>query len=77
MQKATLRSCRSSERLIIKLYRLWCVYDKTVVYIDNGISQGMVYGIKTAIKANRKVEFRKLYKSTSLTIEECISKYLK
>ena len=32
--------------------------DKTVVYTDRGISNGMKYGIKNAIMASRPVEYR-------------------
>jgi len=34
--------------------------EKTVVYTDLGISKGMEYGIKSAKKAKRKIEYRKL-----------------
>lgn len=34
--------------------------DMTVVYTDLGISGGMNYGIKNAIDANRKIEYRNL-----------------
>lgn len=33
---------------------------KTVVYVDRGISGGMIIGIKNALKAGREVEFRSL-----------------
>lgn len=36
--------------------------DKTVVYTDLGISKGMEYGIENAIKNNRPIEYRKLFK---------------
>ncbi len=35
--------------------------DATVVYCDLGISAGMRYGIKAAVKVGRPVEFRHLY----------------
>ena len=35
--------------------------EATVVYTDHGISKGMQYGIKAAEKANRPMEYRKLY----------------
>lgn len=34
--------------------------DKTVVYIDNGITEGMKYGIEHAKKHNRPIEYRSL-----------------
>ncbi|MFA5124483.1 MAG: hypothetical protein WC473_01470 [Patescibacteria group bacterium] len=34
--------------------------DKTVVYMDLGLSQGMQYGIKAAKEADRPIEFRYL-----------------
>ncbi|WP_456238953.1 DUF7768 domain-containing protein [Robertmurraya siralis] len=36
------------------------IADKTVVYVDKGISGGMKYGIERAIKEGRKIEFRSL-----------------
>ena len=36
---------------------------KTVVYTDYGISKGMQYGIDNAIKNNRKIEYRTLWKN--------------
>lgn len=53
------------------------VADETIVYIDKGISKGMEYGIKRAVEENRSVIFRKLYKSTILTVDDCVKKYLK
>ena len=35
--------------------------NKTVVYIDLGISGGMKEGIKSALSKNRKIEYRKLF----------------
>jgi len=35
--------------------------DATIVYIDHGISKGMQFGVASARKANRPVEFRRLY----------------
>lgn len=35
--------------------------EKTVVYIDHGISRGMQFGIKNAEEANRPVVYRTLY----------------
>lgn len=34
--------------------------DKTVVYTDNGISRGMIYGIESAKKAGRRIVYRTL-----------------
>lgn len=34
--------------------------EKTVVYIDNGISEGMVYGMANAVRAKRPIEIRML-----------------
>ena len=34
--------------------------EKTVVYIDFGISKGMEFGIKDAVKNNRRIEYRRL-----------------
>jgi hypothetical protein len=34
--------------------------DATVVYVDRGISQGMIYGILKAQEDGNKVEYRKL-----------------
>ena len=36
------------------------IADKTVVYIDLGISKGMEYGINNAIKAGRAIEYREI-----------------
>lgn len=36
------------------------VVNKTVVYTDLGISNGMQYGIDDAIKNNREIEYRKI-----------------
>ena len=38
------------------------VAEATVVYIDNGISSGMRYGIKNAVDVGRSVEHRSLSK---------------
>jgi hypothetical protein len=38
------------------------VADKTVVYIDRGISPGMEYGIQRAKDENRLIEYRSLKK---------------
>ena len=35
--------------------------DKTVVYVDMGVSKGMKFGIKEAIKRHRPLEYRTLY----------------
>lgn len=35
--------------------------EKTVVYTDYGISEGMNYGVENAVNNGRKVEFRKLW----------------
>lgn len=37
------------------------VADKTVVYIDKGISSGMEYGIQRAKNEGRPIEYRRLY----------------
>jgi len=34
--------------------------DKVVVYVDNGISKGMRYGIEAHEKAGRRIEYRTL-----------------
>lgn len=44
--------------------------DVTVVYIDLGISEGMLYGIGNAIKHERPVEYRRLGEITKQT-EQC------
>ena len=36
------------------------VADRTVVYLDRGISNGMKYGIEAAKKAGRQIEYRRL-----------------
>ena len=36
---------------------------KTVIYADLGISNGMMLGIEDAIKNNRQIEYRKLWKN--------------
>jgi len=36
------------------------VAEKTVVYIDLGISNGMQYGIDDAVKNNREIEYRRI-----------------
>ena len=38
--------------------------DKTVVYTDYGVSNGMQYGIDNAINNNRKIEYRKLWNNS-------------
>lgn len=35
---------------------------KSVVYVDRGITPGMEYGIRTAVRSKLAVEFRKLYR---------------
>jgi hypothetical protein len=53
------------------------VAEKTVVYIDKGISLGMKYGIARAFKEGRGVEFRSLPEfAGQLTVEDCEKKYL-
>lgn len=32
--------------------------EKTVVYLDRGLSKGMVFGVERALKENREIEFR-------------------
>lgn len=40
---------------------LWGAFaEKTVVYIDYGISNGMHFGIQNAISAGRPIEYRKI-----------------
>jgi hypothetical protein len=39
---------------------------KTVVYVDRGISQGMIFGIKRAHAVERPVEYRRLGAPDSL-----------
>lgn len=34
--------------------------NKTVIYIDRGVSRGMKYGVQNAIKAGRPIEYRSL-----------------
>ncbi|PLS19372.1 hypothetical protein CVD28_02860 [Bacillus sp. M6-12] len=54
------------------------VAEKTVVYIDKGISRGMTYGIERAIKEGRMLEFRSLPEfAGSLTVKECEEQFLK
>ena len=55
------------------------VADKTVIYIDRGISRGMEYGIKKAISEGRPLDFRSLKEyatADGLTVRECKEKYL-
>lgn len=35
--------------------------EKTVLYVDLGISSGMVYGVKNALKAGRPIEVRTMF----------------
>ncbi|WCK57440.1 hypothetical protein PP175_25575 (plasmid) [Aneurinibacillus sp. Ricciae_BoGa-3] len=54
------------------------VAEKTVVYIDKGISRGMEYGIQRAIIEGRPLQFRSLPEFAGrITIKECEEKYLK
>lgn len=39
--------------------------EATVVYLDNGISDGMRAGINRALDADRPIEYRKLYAAVS------------
>lgn len=57
-------SITDERKLGIEAGLLWgnCA-NKTVVYTDRGISQGMKYGIEDAIKNNRQIEYRKLWKN--------------
>ena len=70
----------------IKAGFLWRdVAHKTVVYLDNGLSTGMVYGIRDAIKKGRPIELRAFHPSRlapemvrrldilGLKIEECVA----
>lgn len=48
-------------RLGIEAGLLWGeMAEKTVVYIDLGISKGMQYGIDKALQSGRKIEYRKI-----------------
>jgi len=41
---------------------MWgAVADKSVIYVDHGVSQGMRYGIEAAIKNGRPIEVRTLH----------------
>lgn len=54
------------------------VSDKSVIYIDKGISKGMQYGIDRAISEGRELEFRSLKEfetEDGLTVEYCKQKY--
>ena len=54
------------------------VAQKTVVYIDKGISRGMKYGIEKAKKEGRPIEFRSLpefAQKDGLTIKSCEMTY--
>lgn len=55
------------------------VAEKTVVYVDRGISQGMEYGIYRALNEGRQVEFRSLpdFYSPNVNLQEIITYYLK
>lgn len=56
------------------------VAEKTVVYIDKGISRGMEYGIQKAKNEGREIEFRSLKEystDSNLTVEQCEIKFLK
>lgn len=35
--------------------------DASVLYMDHGMSRGMVYGIRNAVRSGRKIEIRRLY----------------
>lgn len=45
---------------------LWWKADKTVVFIDKGISKGMQMGIDQALTEGRPVEYRRLYPQTDV-----------
>lgn len=52
------------------------VAEKTVVYIDKGISRGMEYGIQRAIQEGRELVFRSLPEfAGELTIQDCEQTY--
>ena len=61
-QKGILNDEIPEERKLgIKAGFLWGqTADKTVVYVDNGISKGMQFGIEEAKKQGRIIEYRKL-----------------
>lgn len=44
------------------------VAEKTVVYLDRGVSRGMVYGIQDALRRNRPIELR-CFNAAGLTVE--------
>lgn len=50
--------------LMLKVKESWAMLaKKTVVYTDEGISEGMLEGITDAAARNREIEFRKLYEN--------------
>jgi hypothetical protein len=56
------------------------VAEKTVVYIDRGISRGMEYGIQRAKNEGRLVEFRSIAQEypeyvSDWTVDKCIEKF--
>lgn len=54
---------------------LWgAVSDKSVIYVDHGISQGMRYGIENAIKNDREIEVRTLRDNNQL--KENVERYI-
>lgn len=61
-QKGILDDLIPEERILgIEAGLAWGRFaEKTVVYTDLGISNGMKYGIENAIKNKRKIEYRKL-----------------
>jgi hypothetical protein len=61
-QPSVLNDDIPSERTLgIEAGLLWGdAAEKTVVYIDRGISMGMEYGIKRALAAGRPIEWRSL-----------------
>lgn len=50
------------------------VSEKSVVYVDHGVSQGMKYGIEAAIRNGRPIEVRTLQNNTTKVSE--VEKYI-
>lgn len=67
-QRGILRDSNADERILgIKAGLIWGKHaQKTVVYTDRGISEGMKYGIQEAHKQNRPVEYRTLKRKEEL-----------
>jgi hypothetical protein len=74
-QPGILDDKEPAERLLgINSGLLWGkAASKTVVYLDKGVSKGMIYGIQNAKENNRNIEYRFLNKLLDDSLKESLN----